>query len=229
MFGQDDNSNNQNTDLTNAPTTPDGGASFIVGQPALANPASPDPLASGDLSQLNVVPPVPPGSPIPAQELNKDVISPAGGFPSSPNTRINYDAQAQAFPEPAFNIAAQPPPVAPPVTLVASLPDQVSDEELIGIKKKALSELIPIIDSLDQPPLDKFRTIMMMIQASDDERLIEKAYESAHAIEDKHAKAQALLDLVNEINYFTQPDNKENMASQPETETKPSLTEPLNI
>ena len=46
---------------------------------------------------------------------------------------------------------------------------------------------------------------MMMIQASDDESLIKTAYESAQLIEDEKVKAQALLDIINEINYFTQP------------------------
>jgi hypothetical protein len=51
---------------------------------------------------------------------------------------------------------------------------------------------------------------MMMIQASDDQRLVKKAYETAHSIEDEHARAQALLDIVNEINYFTNPHHPEN-------------------
>ena len=46
--------------------------------------------------------------------------------------------------------------------------------------------------------------MMMMIQASDNQSLIESAYEAAHKITDEKARAQALLDVVNEINYFTQ-------------------------
>jgi hypothetical protein len=223
MFGQDENANNQNSDLNNNQTTPDGGAAFIVGQPVFTDPATSTqgPITHG-IPQLTNDPQAQPGGNVVAPVQNKDVISPAGGFPSSPNSRINYDAQA--LPEPAFNLSSDPSQSTPQPSQTASLTDQVSDEELIGIKKKALSELIPIIDNLDQPPLDKFRTIMMMIQASDDERLIEKAYESAHAIEDLHAKAQALLDLVNEINYFTQAENK---TSEPET--KPVITSPLTI
>lgn len=46
--------------------------------------------------------------------------------------------------------------------------------------------------------------MMMMIQSSDDQTLLSNAYKAAHSIEDKKIRAQALLDVVNEINYFTQ-------------------------
>ena len=44
---------------------------------------------------------------------------------------------------------------------------------------------------------------MMMIQASDDQTLVKRAYEAAKSISDDKERAQALLDIVNEINYFT--------------------------
>lgn len=71
------------------------------------------------------------------------------------------------------------------------------------IKKEALTKLGPLVDKLDQEPVDKFKTLMMMIQASDDQSLIAKAYEAATAISEDSEKARALLDIVNEINYFT--------------------------
>lgn len=80
--------------------------------------------------------------------------------------------------------------------------------ELIDLKQKALSDLMPLFGKLEQSPEDKFRTTMMMIQASDDQSLIQSAYDAAHEIKDEKARAQALLDIVNEINYFTQhPEN----------------------
>jgi hypothetical protein len=80
--------------------------------------------------------------------------------------------------------------------------------ELIDVKQKALEDLGPLVGKLDQSPEDKFRTLMMMIQASDDQSLIQSAYKAAHEIKDDKVRAQALLDVVNEINYFTQhPEN----------------------
>lgn len=75
---------------------------------------------------------------------------------------------------------------------------------LLDIKQQALTQLTPLVDQLDQSPEEKFRTTMMMIQASDNQSLVPVAYEAAQAIPDEKAKAQALLDIVNEINYFTQ-------------------------
>ena len=49
---------------------------------------------------------------------------------------------------------------------------------------------------------------MMLIQASDNASLIKRAYEAANQIEDEKLRAQALIDVINEINYFTNQDTK---------------------
>jgi hypothetical protein len=92
-------------------------------------------------------------------------------------------------------------------------PQTVSDpinspvnDDLIEIKKDALQQLTPLVGHLDQTPEEKFRTTMMLIQATDDKSLLKSAYQSALQIPDEKSRAQALLDVVNEINYFTHPD-----------------------
>jgi hypothetical protein len=84
----------------------------------------------------------------------------------------------------------------------AITPSPVSDD-LESIKTSALQELAPIVSELDQEPEEKYRTLMMLIQSSDDQKLIKDAFEAAHNIEDSKAKADALLTIINEINYFT--------------------------
>ena len=84
------------------------------------------------------------------------------------------------------------PPVTPP-----------AHDDLLQIKQQALQQLSPLVDHLDQTPEEKFHTTMMMIQASDNQGLIKDAYEAAQAITDEKTRAQALLDIINEINYFT--------------------------
>jgi hypothetical protein len=76
--------------------------------------------------------------------------------------------------------------------------------DLLEIKQAALQELSPLVGHLNQSPEEKFRTTMMMIQASDDQSLINQAYDAAKQISDEKTRAQALLDIINEINYFTQ-------------------------
>lgn len=76
--------------------------------------------------------------------------------------------------------------------------------DLLDIKQEALKQLSPLVGHLNQTAEEKFRTTMMMIQASDDQTLIAQAYAAAKEITDEKTRAQALLDIINEINYFTQ-------------------------
>lgn len=108
--------------------------------------------------------------------------------------------------QPASEPAAQAVPVqddSPAPALPAT--GTVSNDDLLSIKQEALQQLSPLVGHLDQSPEEKFRTTMMMIQASDDHSLLQTAYDAAKQIPDEKARAQALLDVVNEINYFTQP------------------------
>lgn len=95
------------------------------------------------------------------------------------------------------------PPVKPEEPSAAGELAASGSDDLMTIKKEALNNLTPLIDKLDQTPAENFKTIMMMIQASDDKTLVRRAYEVANQIEDDKLKAQALLDVINEINYFT--------------------------
>jgi hypothetical protein len=105
---------------------------------------------------------------------------------------------------------ATPPSISEePAALPASAPAPTPNEDaLIGLKQQALSSLSPLVNHLEQTPEEKFKTMMMLIQASDNSNLIKEAYEAANQITDEKARAQALLDVINEINYFTQKDTK---------------------
>ena len=81
--------------------------------------------------------------------------------------------------------------------------DQPASDDLGLIKQQALQQLTPLVSHLDQSPEERFHTTMMLMQATDDQSLIKVAYEAAQSITDEKTRAQALLDVVNEINYFT--------------------------
>ncbi len=100
-------------------------------------------------------------------------------------------------------------PVTEPTTSphLDDLLNESKDDDLLNIKRSALQDLSPLVGHIDQTPEEKFRTTMMMIQASDDQSLVKAAYEAAQKITDDKARAQALLDVINEINYFTQQHN----------------------
>jgi len=115
----------------------------------------------------------------------KDILSPAGGYPIPASEKVHTGGE------------------------VASAPDDLLDTsspngDLAAIKIQALDELYPLIDKLNLDPSERYKTLMMMIQASDNQELVKAAYDAAHSIPDEKIKAQALLDIVNEINYFTQ-------------------------
>lgn len=119
----------------------------------------------------------------------------------------------------AENDAPVPPPAAPspsdmsaptaplPDSAPAATPPAPADD-LLNIKQQALQNLQPLVSHLDQSPEEKFKTTMMLIQASDNADLVKQAYQAASQITDEKARAQALLDVVNEINYFTHKDKK---------------------
>lgn len=98
-------------------------------------------------------------------------------------------------------------PAATPVTPPADPPVGGSDS-LLALKQQALQQLSPLVGQLEQSPEEKFRTTMMMIQASDNQDLLQTAYDAANQIPDEKARAQALLDVINEINYFSQTHGK---------------------
>ena len=100
---------------------------------------------------------------------------------------------------------SEPAPSQPTTSSPVNLPDQTESKpvDLVELKTKALDELYPIVHKLDLSAEDNFKTLMMMIQATDNKDLIGQAYETAEKIEDEAVRARALLDIVNEINYFT--------------------------
>jgi hypothetical protein len=128
--------------------------------------------------------------------------------PMPTNPFAESDAPVPPTEAPSQTAAAAPPALAsvPDPTPLATSPAPADD--LLNIKQQALQNLQPLVSHLEQPPEEKFKTTMMLIQASDNAALVKQAYEAASQITDEKARAQALLDVVNEINYFTHKDKE---------------------
>jgi hypothetical protein len=94
--------------------------------------------------------------------------------------------------------------VAIPVTN-NSAPLVAPDDELPKIKKDALIELRPLIEKLNLSPEEKFDIYVMLLRSTDDKTLIAPAYAAAHEIADETKHAQALLDVIREIDYLSTP------------------------
>jgi hypothetical protein len=132
------------------------------------------------------------------------------GQPVDNNQPVDSNSPAPANPisEPHNPVSAPTPvdssTVANPTP--AEHPDSAPEgsDDLLKLKQDALKDLEPMVDKLDQTPTEKFKTVMMLIQASDNSSLVKEAYETAKKITDEKERAQALIDVINEINYFTQ-------------------------
>lgn len=136
---------------------------------------------------------------------------------SQPNPFADAAVRPAPLPAPPAHLTPIAPPVLPPSTSVPPAPAEplAGNDDLFELKEQALTSLQPLVSHLDQSPEEKFRTTMMLIQATDNPALVKEAYAAANQITDEKARAQALLDVVNEINYFTQ--------HGAETEDKPQV------
>jgi len=149
-------------------------------------------------------------SPAPRPEALGDDNAPLN-IPADATDPVTAGAPTMSAPhivQTNFSAADAGAPVDAPAPAISSHPTGPSPtaggDDLLTLKQQALQHLSPLVGQLDQTPEEKFRTTMMMIQASDDKTLVKAAFEAAQAITDDKARAQALLDIINEINYFTQ-------------------------
>jgi hypothetical protein len=129
-------------------------------------------------------PPRPPAEPTPAPDLSP-IDPPADDQPVDP-------------PEPKVEPESMPTPAAEPAGDLDGLED---------IKKSALDELQPLIEHVEQSPEERFETVMMMIRSKDDPSLVSQAYDAAKEIENEKVRANALLNIVSEIEYLKSKSN----------------------
>lgn len=122
--------------------------------------------------------PVAPGTPPPAMPVEDASAEPA--LPSEPP------------------VAPELPPM-PETPVAASAPSG----ELDSVKLDAINELRPLVDKLNISPEEKFDTYLLLIRSTDDRTLVAPAHEAAKAITDETRRAQALLDIIKEIDFLS--------------------------
>lgn len=199
MFGDNNQSqkpddNNDQNGQVNAPIDPANPSHVSAFN--MDSPASPGPALTPSKSAA-VEPPAPPP---PLPDINSEQKTDDNLPLTLPEPNVPDDSN-QKEEEPADSPKAEDEDT--------SKSGPPADDNLLKIKQQALGQLTPMLAHLDQTPEEKFRTYMMMIQANDDQSLINDAYQAAQQITDEKAKAHALLDVVNEINYFTRSENED--------------------
>jgi hypothetical protein len=197
--------------------------------------------------------PMPPADPT-QNQMSGPMVPPPGVMPGSPVTPAATPLMPPLGPEPPVPTAVPPVPTAvAPLAPSAPMPGlptaevekaidnltvqaatvpaapaptgDTAADDLLSLKHQALQTLAPLVGHIDQTPEEKFKTTMMMIQATDNSALLREAYEVANKIPDEKTRAQALLDVVNEINYFTQHGQAEGQV--PPAGSVPAETEGL--
>ncbi len=131
-------------------------------------------------------------------DLAKVLSGADGDAPAAPMAELPVDTPPETTPE----VPAMPPleETTPPATTTTPT---ATHEELEAIKKEALAELKPLVDKLELPPEEKFDILLLIIRSTDDEELVNKAHTTATEIADETRKAQALLDIIKEVDYFS--------------------------
>ncbi len=120
---------------------------------------------------------------------------------SQDNNDLNFEESPIPMPTP------MPTPMheeAPEHEMHQQTPAVVGDD-LDSIKRDALTDLRPLVEKLDLAPEEKFDTYLLLLRSSDDKALIAPAYAAARNIADETRRAQALLDIIKEIDYLSAP------------------------
>lgn len=184
-------------DNTNQPMTDDAELAKVL--EGMQNPATQAaaPVANG----ISFEPTMPaPSTPVPDSALPPVNPTPTIVPPASDSAPT---ADAMPAPDPQYAAAPAEPVIMPDQSAYAAPVD--TDGGLESIKKDALTQLRPLVDKLELPPEEKFDTLLLIIRSTDDKSLVQSAYAAAKNIPDEGKRAEALLDVVKEIDYFSNP------------------------
>ena len=154
-----------------------------------SDPTVPAPAPGGQPTVMHGAPASPTGIASPVKPLNDPTASVVPPYLTDTSAPAPYVPPA---PQPTDQPAESP---FPPLT--------TGNSELDTIKNDALLELRPLVDKLSVSPEEKFDTYLLLLRSTDDIALIAPAHEAAKAIGDEARRAEALLDIIKEIDYLS--------------------------
>jgi|GEM_PF-387352 hypothetical protein len=93
-------------------------------------------------------------------------------------------------------------PTAPAMETSVNIMNEPNGNSLDDLRQKALRDLRPIVDKVELNDEESFDVLLLLIRETDDESLLPRAYEAARQIHDEARRAQALLDVIKETDYF---------------------------
>lgn len=145
---------------------------------------------------------------LPEDDSTTDAHSPTGlKFEETPAVGTVSDFSAPAptpTSAPAADLSGFSMPAIPAVDEAVNAPiAPIVSSDLDSIKLDALKELRPLMDKVELPAEEKFDTYLMLIRSTDDKSLIGPAHSAAQGIADEKRKAEALLEIIKEIDYLS--------------------------
>jgi hypothetical protein len=130
------------------------------------------------------------------QQAINSITNPGAESEADTVAAVTESVAAEA-PAAAEYVAPEAPAEAAPV--VPEGKAVYGDPDLDRVKSMALSDLRPIIESVDLEPSKKFKIYKEIIDLTEDKACIEPAYNAAKNIEDQKERAEALLYVVDTI------------------------------
>lgn len=146
------------------------------------------------------------------QELAKVLAGVSAQADSTPLTTTDMPTTTTSLPEPTqlstdetvTPVSDEPvTPVVEPTPVPSFSPSSAPSGSLESIKQDAIVALRPLVDKLELAPEEKFDTYLLLLRSTDDKDLIAPANEAAKNITDEARRAQALLDIIKEIDYLS--------------------------
>lgn len=189
---------------------------------------APAAATSGNPDYPPIVPPHSPIAPAAMQsapgqagQANANDMPATSPTPAVSSAYATYSSQDNSTPTasaaPIAPVSSSVPSTPPPSAGASPSTDTTVSAPVVGggessgpldaIKKEALDQLRPLVGKLGVEPQEKFDTYLLLIRSTDDKNLIAPAYDAAKAIPDEAKKAEALLDIIKEIDYLSHPKN----------------------
>lgn len=144
------------------------------------------------------------------EAMNQQISASVTEVEDTANTTSAVEAPVEPIAETEESVAESA-VIEAPITEVSTIPameastnimNEPNGNSLDDLRQKALRDLRPIVDKVELNDEESFDVLLLLIRETDDESLLPRAYEAARQIQDEARRAQALLDVIKETDYF---------------------------
>ena len=140
------------------------------------------------------------------EAMNQQISASVTEAEDTVNATSAVETPVESIPETEESVA-EPTAIEAPVVeeleeTSATVINNLDGNSLDDLRQKALRDLRPIVDKVELNDEESFDVLLLLIRETDDESLLPRAYEAARQIHNEARRAQALLDVIKETDYF---------------------------